>query len=89
MVIKLGMKAQIKAQNGAQVGALLFDKTLTEVPAEYSDYSDVFSAENIEELPEYTRINDYAIEQNENKQLLFELILQPKASRAGDLEDVH
>ena len=38
----------------AQVGALLFDKAPTEVPAEYSDNSNVFSAENATKLLENT-----------------------------------
>ena len=37
MVINFGRKIQIKVQSGAQIGALLFDKALTEVPAKYSD----------------------------------------------------
>ena len=55
-------------QKQAQVGALLFDKASTEVPAEYSDYSDVFSAENAAELPENTGMNEHAIELEEGKQ---------------------
>ena len=38
---------------------------------EYSDYSNVFSAENIAELPENTEINKHAIELKEGKQPLF------------------
>ena len=78
MVMDSGRKAQIEAQSGAQcgaptqdkaqVGALLFDKAPTEVPAEYSDYSDVFSAENAAELPENTGMNEHAIELEEGKQ---------------------
>ena len=52
----------------AQIGALLFDEAPTEVPAEYSDYSDVFSAENAAELPENTGMNKHAIELEEGKQ---------------------
>ena len=51
----------------AQVRALLFDKTPTEVPAEYFDYSNVFSAENAAELPENTGINEHAIKQKDGK----------------------
>ena len=58
----------------AQVGALLFHKALTEVPAEYSNYSNVFSAENATELLENTGINKHAIKLKENKQLSFGLI---------------
>ena len=52
----------------AWVRALLFDEALTEVPAEYCNYNDVFSAENAEELPENTGINKHAIELKESKQ---------------------
>ena len=38
---------------------------------EYSDYSNVFSAENTAELPENTRINEHAIKLEESKQPLF------------------
>ena len=71
-------KAQIKAQSGAQsvaqiqdkaqVGALLFDEAPTEVLAEYSDYSNVFSTENAAELPENTEMNEHAIKLEEGKQ---------------------
>ena len=50
MAMNPDRKAQIEAQSGAQVGALLFDEAPTEVPAEYSDYSDVFSLENAAEI---------------------------------------
>ena len=39
--------------------------------AEYSDYSNVFLAENVAKLPENTRINEYAIKLEENKQPSF------------------
>ena len=74
-------KSQIKVQSGAQSGlqiqdkaqvrALLFDKVSTEVSAEYSNYSNVFSAENAAELPENTRMNEHAIKLEEGKQSLF------------------
>ena len=57
-----------QGQSGAQVGALLFDEAPTEVRAEYSDYSDVFSVENAAELPENTGMNEHAIELEEDKQ---------------------
>ena len=50
----------------AQVGALLFDKAFTKVLVEYSNYSNVFSAENIAELPENTGINKYIIKLEED-----------------------
>ena len=71
MAMNPDRKAQIEAQNGAQVRALLFDEALTEVPAEYSDYSDVFLAENAAELPENTGMNEHTIELEEGKQPSF------------------
>ena len=61
-------KAQIEAQSGAQVGALLFNEAPTKVLAEYFDYSDVFSAENVAELLENTGINEHAIKLEQGKQ---------------------
>ena len=61
-------KMPIHSERQAQVGVLLFNKAPTEVPAEYSDYSDVFSAEYAAELPENTGMNEHAIELEEGKQ---------------------
>ena len=55
----------------AQVGVLLFDKALTEVLAEYSNYNNVFSAENAAELPDNLGMNEYTIKLKEGKQPLF------------------
>ena len=41
----------VHSKKQAQVGALLFDKAQIEVLAEYSNYGNVFSAENVTELP--------------------------------------
>ena len=71
MAINPDRKAQVEAQKGAQVGALLFDEAPTKVPAEYSDYSNVFSAENAAELPENTGMNEHAIKLEEGKQSPF------------------
>ena len=78
MAINPDKKAQIKAQseaksgtqiqNKAQVKVLLFDEAPTEVPTEYSNNSNVFSVENIAELPENTGMNKHAIELEEDKQ---------------------
>ena len=74
MAIDPDKKTQIKAQSRAQikdkvqVGALLFNEASTEVPAEYSNYSNVFLAENAAELPENTGMNEHAIELEEGKQ---------------------
>ena len=77
MAIDPVKKAQIEAQseaqiqNGAQVGALLFNKAPIEVPVEYSDYNDIFSAENAAELSENTGINEHAIKLENDKQPSF------------------
>ena len=55
----------------AQIGALLFDKALIDVPVKYSNYNNVFSTENAVELLENTRINKYVIKLEESKQPLF------------------
>ena len=72
MVVDLGkraqIKAQIEAQSRAQVGALFFDEAPTEVWEEYSDYSNVFLAENAAELSENTGMNEHAIKLEEGKQ---------------------
>ena len=68
MAMNPNKKAQIKAQSKVQVGALLFDKAPTEVPAKYSDYSNVFLTENTAELSENTGINKHAIKLEEGKQ---------------------
>ena len=54
-----------------QVGALLFDKASTEVPAKYSDYSNIFSAKNAAELSKNPRINKHAIKLDKDKQPQF------------------
>ena len=77
MAMDSNKKAQIKAQsraqiqNEAQVRALPFDEAPTEVPAKYSNYSNVFLAENAVELPENTGINEHAIKLEKDKQPLF------------------
>ena len=71
MVMDLAKKAQIEVQsgakNGSQVGALIFNKALTKVLIEYSDYSNVFSAENAAELLENIGMNKHAIKLEEGK----------------------
>ena len=53
------------------VWALLFDKTLIELLAEYSDYSNIHSAENAIKLAENTKKNEHIIELEEDKQPIF------------------
>ena len=68
MVIWKGEKMLVHSKKQAQIGTLLFDKASTEVLAEYSNYSNVFSAENTAELSENTGINEHTIELEEDKQ---------------------
>ena len=67
VAIRKREKMPVYSKKQAQVGVLLFDKASTKVPAEYSDYSNVFSAENAAELLENTRINEHAIKLEEDK----------------------
>ena len=60
-----------QAQIKVQVKALLFNEAPTEILAEYSDYSNVFSAKYIVKLPENTGINEHAIKLKEGKQSPF------------------
>ena len=63
-----------QAQIKAQIRALLFNKTPTEVPAKYSNYSNIFLVEYIAKFLENTGINEHAIELKEGKQSFFGLI---------------
>ena len=65
--IEAQIEAQSGTQSGVQVGALIFNKASIEVPADYFDYSDVFSAENAAKLPENTGMNEHAIELEKGK----------------------
>ena len=67
-----------QAQIKAQVGPLLFNKASTKVLVEYSNYSNVFSAEYVAELLENTGINEHAIKLEESKQPLFRPIYSLK-----------
>ena len=51
----------------AQVATLTSEET--GIPAEYSDFSNVFSSDSAAELPEHTGINDHPIDLLDNKQL--------------------
>ena len=61
----------VHSEKQAQIGALLFDKAPTKVPAKYFNYSNVFSAENTAELPDNTGMNEHAIKLEEGKQPSF------------------
>ena len=58
----------VYSKRQAHVGALIFDEALSEVPAEYSDYSNVMLVENIVELSKHTRMNDHTIKLEKGKQ---------------------
>ena len=45
-----------------QISGLIAEEAPTKVPAEYSDFADVFSPDLASELPEHTGINNHAIE---------------------------
>ena len=57
----------VYSEKQAQVGALLFDKVSTEIPVEYSNYSDIFLVENAAELQENTEMKEHAIKLEEGK----------------------
>ena len=68
---KMPVHSKKQAQIEAQVGALLFNKALTEALVEYSNYSNVFSAEHAAKFSENTRINKHVIKLEEGKQPFF------------------
>ena len=78
MAIREWEKMAINLDRKAQVGALLFDKALTEVPAEYSNYSNVFLSENATKLPENIGMSEHAIKLEKSKQPSFGLIAYAK-----------
>ena len=57
----------VHSKKQAQIGALLFEKAFTKVSAKYFNYNNVFSAKNIVKLLENTRMNEHAIELEEDK----------------------
>ena len=64
-------KMPMHSKKQAQVRVLLFNKAFIKVPAEYSNYSNVFSAENIVKLPKNIKMNKHAIKLEDSKQLPF------------------
>ena len=51
-----------------QISGLIAEEAPTKVPAEYSDFADVFSPDLASKLPKHTGINDHAIELVDNCQ---------------------
>lgn len=78
LVKKIKIEAQtrpkIEAQTQAQDGAILFDETPIFIPIKYSDYSNIFLAENVAELPKHTGMNDYIIKVEKDKHPSFDTI---------------
>ncbi len=66
-LLSLGTKMSVHSSREAQI-ALLMAEDLT-IPAEYSDFADVFSKESAAELPERSDINEHAIDLEPGKQL--------------------
>ncbi len=58
-----------KVLKNPTLAALQWDKVPIEIPAEYSDYADIFSSDLAMELSENTEMNVHAIELIEGKQL--------------------
>ena len=52
----------------------MIDKVPIIISAEYSNYNNIFLAENVAKLPKYTKINDYAIKLEKSKQPPFKQI---------------
>ena len=65
------LEKQIKIEAKTQVGTLFFDKAFTKVSADYSNYSNVFSAKNVVKLLKHSKMNNYAIKLEKSKQLSF------------------
>ena len=56
------LKLDVHPSRRPQVSGLIAEEALTKVPAEYSDFADVFSLDLVSKLPENTEINYHAIE---------------------------
>ena len=62
----------------AQIEILLFDKAFTKILSKYFNYSNIFLRKNVAKFSKYTRINNYIIKLEKDKQLLFGLIYNLK-----------
>ena len=71
MVIQEWEEIPVHFKRQAQVGVLLFNKAITEVLVEYSNYNDVFLAKYVAKLPKNIEMNKYTIKLEEGKQLPF------------------
>ena len=55
----------------SQISGLITEEAPTKVPAKYLDFTDLFSPDLASELPEHTRIKNYAIKLVDGQQLLY------------------
>ena len=62
---------EVHPDRKVQIAALIADKVLDIISAEYSDFKDVFSKKSTVVLPEHTEINMHAINLEEDKQTLY------------------
>ena len=74
MPVYFKKQAQIKAQ----IEALLLNKAFIKILAEYSNYSNIFLEKNIAKLLKNSRINEYPIKLEKDKQLSFRPIYSLK-----------
>ena len=78
MAIKSIDKAQIKAHgkihSKIQVKIVLFNEVLIIILVIYSNYNNIFLVKNAVKFLKYTKIIDYTIKLEKNKQLLFRSI---------------
>ena len=73
-IITITSKMTIYLKRKAQIALLKAIKALVSVPAEYLDFANVFSEKLAAVLLEHTKINTYAIDLEEGKQLLYKPI---------------
>ena len=66
-VFTLFNSIEVHLDRKVQIAALVADKALVTISAEYSDFEDVFSKESTAVLPEYTEINTHTIDLEEGK----------------------
>ena len=62
---------EVNPDREVQIAALITDKAFVTISAEYLDFEDVFSKKSTVVLSEYTEINTYTINLEEDKQPLY------------------
>ena len=55
------LKLNVYTSRRPQISGLIAEETPTKVPAEYSNFTDVFSQDLVSEHLEYKKINDYVL----------------------------